>query len=110
MFIVRVPKLFWLVLVGVLAACASSSPPSKQSLIIGAWQSEFMGQRTTLVYSENDITVQEFGFRMQYEWLDEDRIRLSTMGQEVVTFVEFPTPDEMVQIGAGGTQRLYRVQ
>jgi hypothetical protein len=46
---------------------------------------------------------------MEYEWLDEDRIRLSAMGQEVVTFVEFPTPDEMVQISAAGSQRLYRV-
>ena len=110
MFTVRISRLCALALVGVLAACATSSPPSKQALIIGAWQSEFMGQRTTLVYSEDDITVREFGFSMHYEWLDADRIRLSTMGQEVVTFVEFPTPDEMVQIGASGTQRLYRVQ
>jgi hypothetical protein len=92
-----------------LVACATTSAPSKQEMIIGAWQAELDGQRMTLVYGEEQVTIREFGMSFPYEWLDADRIRLNAMGQEVVSSVEFDGADTMMQTSDGTTQRMVRV-
>lgn len=97
-------------LLGLLAACASMTGPSKQELILGAWEAEFQGQHLTLVYGEEEITVREFGISFHYEWLDDDHIRLDALGQEVVSQVEFETPDRMIQTSPGGMQTMIRTQ
>ncbi len=93
-----------------LVACAGFGGPSKQELILGAWQAEFQGQDMTLVYGEEDITVPEFGMTFHYEWVDEDHIRLDALGQEVVTRVEFESDDRMVQTSGEGRQVMERVR
>lgn len=96
-------------MVAMLVACASTPAPTKQELILGAWQAEFEGQRMTLVYGEEQVTIREFGMAFPYEWLDTDRIRLNAMGQEVVSSVEFDGTDVMMQTSDGTTQRMIRV-
>lgn len=91
-----------------LAACASSAP-SKQEMIIGAWQAEFEGQSMTLEYGESQVRVREFGMSFPYEWIDADNIRLNAMGQEVVSRVDFDSPDVMRQTADGQTQTMRRV-
>lgn len=99
-----------LVLLGVLlAACASAPEPSKRDLIIGAWQAEFEGQAMTLEYGAADVTVREFGISFPYEWIDDNNIRLNAMGQEVVSLVEFESPDVMRQTAEGQVQVMRRV-
>ncbi|MDO9476627.1 MAG: hypothetical protein Q8S94_05290 [Pseudohongiella sp.] len=94
-----------------LAACASTPPaPSKAELIIGAWSAEIQGQSMTLVYGEADVTVREFGMSFPYEWVDADNIRLNAMGQEVVSRVEFDSPEQMRQSADGQEQIFRRVQ
>jgi len=93
-----------------IGACASQQPLSSQVLIQGAWQAEFEGQAMTLVYSVSDVTVREFGISFPYEWVDDDHIQLNAMGQQVVSRVEFETPDLMRQITDGDVQLLQRVQ
>ncbi|MDO8907194.1 MAG: hypothetical protein Q7W55_01710 [Pseudohongiella sp.] len=98
------------VLLLALAACASSPPaPSKQEMIIGAWEAEFEGQAMTLEYGEANVRVREFGISFPYVWIDGDSIRLNAMGQEVVSRVEFDSPDVMRQTADGQTQVLRRV-
>lgn len=93
-----------------LASCAAfDSGPTKQELILGAWRADFQGQSMTLVYAESDITVREFGISFAYQWLDDDHIRLDALGQEVVSRVEFETPDRMLQTSTQGTQVMTRV-
>lgn len=91
-----------------LVACASTAP-SKQEMIIGAWQAEFEGQAMTLEYGESQVRVREFGMSFPYEWIDADNIRLNAMGQEVVSRVDFDSPDVMRQTADGQTQTLRRV-
>lgn len=99
-----------LVLLGLfLVACASAPEPSKRDLIIGAWQAEFEGQAMTLEYSAADVTVREFGISFPYEWVDDNNIRLNAMGQEVVSLVEFDSPDIMRQTAEGQVQVMRRV-
>ncbi|MAO40094.1 MAG: hypothetical protein VYE29_10120 [Pseudomonadota bacterium] len=90
-----------------LAACASQQP-SKQVLIQGIWTAEFEGQAVTLEYSVSEVTVLDFGISFPYEWVDDDHIRLNAMGQQVVSAIEFESPDEMHQITDGDVQVLYR--
>lgn len=92
-----------------LAACAASMP-SKQEMILGSWQADFQGQSIVLNYSATEVSVESFGVSFPYAWLDDDRIRLDAMGQEVISTVEFVTPDEMVQSSDQGVQTLRRVQ
>lgn len=95
----------------VVAACASAPPaPTKAELIIGAWSAEIQGQSMTLVYGETEVTVREFGMSFPYEWVDADNIRLNAMGQEVVSRVEFDTPEQMRQSADGQDQIFRRVQ
>jgi hypothetical protein len=98
-----------LMMCALLMACVSPPAPSKQDMIIGAWQAEFEGQRMTLVYGEEQVTIREFGMSFPYEWLDADRIRLNAMGQEVVSTVEFEGTDIMRQTSDGVTQQMRRV-
>lgn len=99
-----------LVLMGVfLVACASAPQPSKRDLIIGAWQAEFEGQAMTLEYGPANVTVREFGISFPYEWVDDNNIRLNAMGQEVVSLVEFDSPDVMRQTAEGQQQVMRRV-
>lgn len=98
-----------LLFMSLLTACAGLGGPSKQEMILGAWEAEFQGQDMTLVYTEDQITVEEFGISFHYEWLDEDHIRLDALGQEVVSEVEFESPDIMIQRSPGGTQVMHRV-
>jgi hypothetical protein len=98
------------VMVLLLTACATQPPLSKQVLIQGAWAAEFEGQAMTLVYSVGQVTVREFGMSFPYEWVDDDRIRLNAMGQQVISTIEFETPDIMRQTTDGDTQVLRRVQ
>lgn len=94
-----------------LAACAGLGGPSKQELILGAWEAGFQGQDMTLIYGEEEITVPEFGMTFHYEWLDEDRIRSDILGQEIVTTVEFESPDRMVHTSdSGGRQVMKRIR
>jgi len=94
-----------------LFACATPpQAPQKQELILGAWQAEFEGQRMTLVYGTEQVSVREFGISFPYEWLDSDHIRLNAMGQEVVSRVEFDGRDLMRQTSDGVTQELRRTQ
>jgi hypothetical protein len=97
--------LFSILLVG----CASTPEPSKRDLIIGAWQAEFEGQAMTLEYGAENVTVREFGISFPYEWVDENNIRLNAMGQEVVSLVEFDSPDLMRQTAEGQQQVMRRV-
>lgn len=92
-----------------LAACASTSAPSKQEMILGAWQADFGGQSVILTYSEAQIVVDAFGVSFPYEWLDADTIRLDAMGQEVISTVEFVTENQMIQRSSQGAQTLYRI-
>ena len=92
-----------------LVACASAPQPSKQDLIIGAWQAEFEGQAMTLEYGATEVTVREFGISFPYEWVDDNNIRLNAMGQEVVSLVEFESPDVMRQTAEGQVQVMQRV-
>ena len=93
-----------------LGACAAfDTGPTKQELILGAWQADFQGQTITLVYAEDDITVREFGISFDYEWVDDDHIRLDALGQEVISRVEFETPDRMLQTSNEGSQVMTRV-
>ena len=94
----------------VLSACAGTSGPSKQELILGSWQADFQGQSIVLVYSDTEVSVESFGVSFPYEWLDENQIRLDAMGQIVTSTVEFTNPDEMVQSSEQGVQTLRRVQ
>lgn len=92
-----------------LVACASAPAPSKQEMIIGAWQAEFEGQSMTLEYGESQVRVREFGMSFPYEWIDADNIRLNAMGQSVVSRVDFDSPDVMRQTAEGQTQTMRRV-
>lgn len=92
-----------------LVACASAPELSKRDLIIGAWQAEFEGQAMTLEYGANNVTVREFGISFPYEWIDDNSIRLNAMGQEVVSLVEFDSPDVMRQTAEGQVQVMRRV-
>ncbi|MDP1932564.1 MAG: hypothetical protein Q8L60_14010 [Gammaproteobacteria bacterium] len=93
----------------ILAACAVSMP-SKQEMILGRWQADFQGQSIVLNYSATEVSVDSFGVSFPYSWLDDDRIRLDAMGQEVISTVEFVSPNEMVQRSNQGVQTLRRVQ
>ena len=107
----RVYRLAPIAVLLVLAACASEPPPpSKQVLIQGAWAAEFEGQTMTLEYSVSQVRVREFGLSFPYEWVDNDRIRLNALGQQVVSLIEFESPDVMRQTTDGDVQRLHRVQ
>lgn len=94
-----------------LPSCAGFGGPSRQELILGAWDAEFQGQNLILVYGEEDVTVPEFGMSFHYEWLDDERIRSELFGQEIITTVEFEDPDRMVQTSeSGGRQVMERVR
>jgi len=100
-----------LVLLGiVLAACAGSSGPSKQELILGTWSGDFQGQSIVLTYTPTEVSVEAFGISFPYVWVDADSIRLDAMGQEITSTVEFEGPDVMVQRSPQGMQTLRRVQ
>lgn len=104
-------KTFLIVLLSLLtAACAGTSQPSKQQMILGSWAAVFEGQSMTLTYDANEIYVEEFGIAFPYEWINDDEIKLDALGQEVVSRVEFPTPDQMQQTSTQGTQLLTRVR
>jgi hypothetical protein len=92
------------------AACAGTSQPSKQQMILGSWAAVFEGQSMTLTYDANEITVEEFGISFPYEWISADEIKLDALGQEVISRVEFLTPDQMQQTGDQGVQLLTRVR
>ena len=92
-----------------LAACAGTSAPSKQEMILGTWQADFGGQSIVLSYGESEIAVDAFGVSFPYEWLDADTIKLDAMGQEVISTVEFVTADQMIQRSSQGEQTLFRV-
>lgn len=93
----------------ILAACASTSAPSKQEMILGSWQADFGGQTIVLTYGETEIAVDAFGVSFPYEWLDADTIKLDAMGQEVISTVEFVTENQMIQRSSQGDQTLNRV-
>jgi hypothetical protein len=92
-----------------LLGCAGTSQPSKQEMILGAWEAEFEGQSMTLEYGAAQVRVREFGISFPYEWVDGDNIRLNAMGQEVVSRVDFETADIMRQTADGQTQTMRRV-
>ena len=91
-----------------LSACAMNREPSKQVLIQGAWNAEFEGQAMTLVYSVSEVTVREFGMSFPYEWVDDDHIQLNAMGQQVISAIEFETPEIRRQTTDGDVQVLRR--
>lgn len=93
----------------ILGACASMREPSKQELLLGAWRAESQGQTMTLVYREHQVEAREFGLLFPYEWVDEDHIRLDALGQEVVSRVEFDSPDIMRQTSDSNIQLMYRI-
>jgi hypothetical protein len=99
-----------LILSLLLVSCASTPEPTKAEMIIGAWSAEIQGQAMTLVYGETDVTVREFGMSFPYQWVDADNIRLNAMGQEVVSRVEFDSPEQMRQSADGQEQVFTRVQ
>ncbi len=92
-----------------LAACAGTSAPSKQDMILGVWAGDIAGQSIVLEYTETQVVVESFGVSFPYEWVDGDSIRLDAMGQVVVSTVEFPSPDQMIQRSPQGVQTLRRV-
>lgn len=92
-----------------LVACAGTSAPSKREMILGSWQADFGGQTIVLTYGEAEISVDAFGVSFPYEWLDDNTIKLDAMGQEVVSTVEFVSPNEMIQRSDQGEQTLRRV-
>jgi hypothetical protein len=105
-----VMKMLLLVLVStLLISCASTPSVSPQEMILGSWQARFEGQDMTLTYTEDEITVEEFGISFPYEWISQDQIKLDAMGQEVISQVEFITPDNMKQTSDQGVQMLTRV-
>lgn len=91
------------------AACTSVREPTKQELLLGAWRAESLGRTTTLVYRERQVEAREFGILFSYEWLDADHIRLDALGQEVVSRIDFDSPDIMRQTSNGSTQLMYRI-
>lgn len=98
-------------LLGLMVACSTQPPPlSKQIMIQGTWRAEFDGQPVTLEYNVEEITVHDLGLHLNYEWIDEHHIRLNAMGQQVVSRIEFETPDLMHQITDGEVQVLRRVR
>lgn len=99
-----------IVLLLTLAACAGTSGPSKQELILGTWQGNFGGQAIVLTYAEAEIMVAAFGVSFPYEWVDADTIRLDAMGQIVISKVEFVSADEMIQRSSQGEQTMRRVK
>jgi hypothetical protein len=101
--------LLLLVMSTLLISCAITPTLSKQEMILGSWQAQFEGQDMTLTYTAEEITVEEFGISFPYEWINEDQIKLDAMGQEVVSLVEFVTPDNMKQTSDQGVQMLTRV-
>ena len=93
----------------VLVGCAGTSAPSKQEMILGVWSGDIAGQSIVLEYTETEVVVDAFGVAFPDEWVDADSIRLDAMGQVVVSTVEFPNPDQMVQRSPQGVQTLRRV-
>ncbi len=93
-----------------LVACAGTSTPSKQEMILGVWSGDIAGQSIVLEYTETEVVVESFGVSFPYEWVDDDSIRLDAMGQVVVSTVEFPSADQMVQRSPQGVQTLRRVR
>lgn len=104
----RFPAATLVLLSALLAGCASMSEPSKQEMILGAWEASFQGQSFTLTYSDSEVTIGDVGMSFPYEWVDDDHIRLDALGQSVVTEVQFTNPDEMVQRSDQGVQTLRR--
>lgn len=92
-----------------LAACATISTPSKQEMILGVWAGDIAGQSIVLEYTATEVVVDAFGVSFPYEWVDADSIRLDAMGQVVVSTVEFPNADQMIQRSPQGVQTLRRV-
>lgn len=98
-------------LFGLMVACSTQPPPlSKQILIQGTWRAEFDGQPVTLEYNVGEITVHDLGLHLNYEWIDDDHIRLNAMGQQVESRIEFDNPDLMRQITGNEVQMLQRVR
>lgn len=98
-------------LLGLMAACSTQSPPlSKQIMIQGTWRAEFDGQPVTLEYNVGEVTVHDLGLHLNYEWIDDDHIRLNAMGQQVDSRIEFETPDIMRQITGDEVQVLRRIR
>lgn len=93
-----------------LVACAGTSGPSKQEMILGTWQGDFQGQSIILTYSPTEVSVDAFGVSFPYEWVDADHIRLDAMGQIVTSTVEFEGSDKMIQNSDQGVQTLTRVK
>lgn len=98
-----------LLMILMLGACASTSAPSKQEMILGTWQADFGGQSIVLTYGATEIAVEAFGVSFPYEWVDADTIKLDALGQEVISSVEFVSENQMIQRSTQGEQTLYRV-
>jgi len=105
----RVLSMFTIVMVTVLmTGCLGTAEPTKQELILGAWEASAQGQSFILTYSASEVSVGSSGMSFHYEWVDSDHIRLDALGQSVITEVEFTSPDVMIQRSSQGTQTLRR--
>jgi len=100
--------LLTVMLTALMTGCLGTAEPSKQELILGAWEASAQGQSFILTYSDSEVSVGSSGMRFHYEWVDSDHIRLDALGQSVVTEVEFTSPDVMIQRSSQGTQTLRR--
>lgn len=109
--VIRMRNLFaFVIAAAVLVSCAGTSAPSKKEMILGSWEANIQGQDIVLTFSETEVEVADFGMSFPYSWVDENTIRMDAMGQVVDSSVEFPTPDQMVQVSDQGTQTLMRVK
>lgn len=104
----RFPATIFALLLALVVGCTSTSEPSKQELILGAWEASAQGQSFVLTYSASEVSIGSSGMSFPYEWVDSDHIRLDALGQSVTTEVEFTSPDVMIQRSSQGTQTLHR--
>src|SRR5690606_25365770 len=92
-----------------MTGCLGTAEPSKQELILRAWEASAQGQSFVLTYSASEVSVGSSGMSFHYDWVDSDHIRLDALSQTFVTTVELTILHVDVQRSSQANQTLRRV-
>lgn len=97
-----------LVAAALLFAGCASKPPSLDEQILGSWQGSIQGFDVTLIYSENEITVDGFGMSFPYT-LEGNEISMDVPTQGMMKAKVEINGDEMTQTDLNsGEQNVFK--